>query len=131
MRKNLVAIFNNGDENILEISLGDLNSPITIIQEYDQNGQPIYPEVYSKFWDNINADKNFYDNLNDIINDTTIQAKYPDLVDLCKLWLYTSNGIFYLNDDFSLASNLSSGPQLSKKKGHKQVIPASLRYGTL
>ena len=38
MRKNLVAIFNDGDDNILEISLGDLNSPITLIQEYDQNG---------------------------------------------------------------------------------------------
>ena len=38
MRKNLVAIFNDGDDNILEISLGDLNSPITLIQEHDQNG---------------------------------------------------------------------------------------------
>lgn len=131
MRKNLVAIFNDGDDNILEISLGDLNSPITLIQERDQNGQLIYPEVYTKFWDNVNAGKNFYDNLNDIINDASIQTKYSDLVDLCKLWQYTSNGIFYLNDDFSLASHQSSGPQLSKKKGHKQVIPKSPRYGTL
>ena len=131
MRKNLVAIFNDGDDNILEISLGDLNSPITLIQEYDQNGQPVYPEVYTKFWDNVNAGKNFYDNLNDIINDPIIQAKYPDLVDLCKLWQYTSNGIFYLNDDFSLASHQSSGPQLSKRKGNKQVTPTSPRYGTL
>ena len=75
------------------------------IKEYDQNGQPIYPEVYSKFWDNIKAGKNFYDNLNDITSDATIQAKYPDLVDLCKLWQYTSNGIFYLDDNFSLASH--------------------------
>ena len=37
MRKNLVAIFNDGENNILEISLGDLNSPITLIQERDQN----------------------------------------------------------------------------------------------
>ena len=59
----------------------------------------------SKFWNNVHAGKYFYDNLNDIINDPIIQTKYPDLVDLCKLWLYTSNGIFYLNDDFSLASN--------------------------
>ena len=131
MRKNLVAIFNDGENNILEISLGDLNSPITLIQEYDQNGQPVYPEVYSKFWNNINAGKNFYDNLNDITSDVIIQTKYPDLVDLCKLWQYTSNGIFYLDNNFSLASHESSGPQLSKKKGHKQVIPASLRYGTL
>ena len=131
MRKNLVAIFNDGDDNILEISLGDLNSPITLIQEHDKDGKPIYPEVYSKFWENVSAGKNFYDNLNDIIKDTTIQTKYQDLVDLCKLWQYTSNGIFYLNDDFSLASHQSSGPQLSKKKGHKQVTPVSPKYGTL
>ena len=69
------------------------------------NAQEVYQEVYTKFWDNVNAGKNIYDNLSDIINDANIQAKYPDLIDLCKLWQYTSNGIFYLNDDFSLASH--------------------------
>lgn len=131
MRKNLVAIFDDGTDNILEISLGDLNSPITLLQEKDQNGQPLYPEIYTKFWQNVSTGKNFYQNLNDIINDPVIQTKYPDLVDLSKLWLYTSNGIFYLDDDFTLAKHQSSGPQLSKKKGYKQVTPASPKYGTL
>jgi hypothetical protein len=119
MRKNLVAIFNDGSENILEISLGDLNSPITLIQERDGNNQLIYPEVYSKFWANVMARKNFKENLDDILSDNNITTKYPDLTDLIKLWQYTSNGIFYLDDNFNLASHQSTGPQLSKRKGHK------------
>jgi hypothetical protein len=41
-------------------------------------------------------------------------------MDLARLWLYTSNGIFYLDDDFTVAKYASNGPELSKRKGKKQ-----------
>jgi hypothetical protein len=45
-RKTIVALFRNDKgEKVLEITLGSLNSPITIGQIRDSKGDYIYPEV--------------------------------------------------------------------------------------
>lgn len=124
-RKHLVAIFDADGDNVLEVSLGQLNSPITLLMTPDGQGGKLYQDAYNDFMAELSKpNSNIYTALQTII--PKYQSKYGDLMDLAKLWLYTSNGIFYLDDDFSLAKYSSNGPELSKRKGQKQL---NGRYG--
>ena len=118
LNKNLVAIFDSDGDNKLEISLGYLNSPLTLWNTPDGQGGFVYQDVHDDFEQYLANGDNYYDATSKII--AKYQNKYQDLTDLAKLWLYTSNGIFYLDDDFTVAKYASNGPELSKRKGKKQ-----------
>jgi hypothetical protein len=118
LNKNLVAIFDVDGDNKLEISLGYLNSPLTLWNTPDGQGGFVYQDVHDDFAQYLANGDNYYDATSKII--AKYQNKYPELMDLARLWLYTSNGIFYLDDDFTVAKYASNGPELSKRKGQKQ-----------
>jgi hypothetical protein len=46
---------------------------------------------------------------------------HKSLIDLFEFWHMTSNGIFYLDEDFNLASNETWGTELIKRKGDYQI----------
>jgi hypothetical protein len=107
-RKNLVAVLRHGDENILEIPLGNLNSPLTLIQDKNDEGDYVYADLWQEFQQYKEAHKREKDysdseNLAHLTAIPEFQRKYPDLMDLIKFWRFTSNEMFYLDDDFTLA----------------------------
>ena len=131
--KKLVLIVKTGNKPVFELTVGTLASPLTIMQELDENGK----QVYKEFIDIYNQESSKTDNLHDIINviisslDNTNLPEYKykqDLVNLFKLFQFNSNGIFYFghydnqgkfvnNYSFDLSKCISSGTVLTSTKG--------------
>jgi hypothetical protein len=125
-KKDVVAVFrDNRGKKILEITVGVLNSPLTIGQMTDGNNNYIYPEIgalLERLSPNDNSSKVFP------ICEEAIkicQAKgYTDLGNLFKAFLFTSSGFVSItNADgtaFNLASQFNYGPNVIKQKGDYQ-----------
>ncbi len=117
--KTFVAIFRDSTgKKSLEITMGVLNSPITLGQITDENNNYIYPEVAEilfKLKPNLDGEKVF-----EILMEAMNSAKdnnYIDLYNLFKAYLYTSNGFIPMNKDFNLAKEINYGPQVIMNKG--------------
>lgn len=124
MRKKLVFIVNENGENVFELSTGTINSPLTLIQREDSNGKKIFINEYNTFITSYNKYQNDKDGLYKAIQDVIIahqNGPNQDLIELFKFWLFTSNGIFYFDDNFNLASNETNGNELIKRKGNYQL----------
>ncbi len=134
LKKDLVLLVKNNDNVIFELSLGTLNSPLTKLQQTDLEGNLIYEEAY-KIYNDIydkNVDDSQYKAINEIISKLDKQPKYKNLVNLFKLWQFSSNGIFYFgqfdkitgkftSSSFSLNKAVKFGPQLVKTRGGRQL----------
>lgn len=128
--KKLVAIFNHDGKNVLEIPIGVLNSPLTLMQYTYGEGNCIYTgivngrevPVYKVFTQAYARTQDMYEAINEVINTFSGQAHLNDLMDLFNVFRYTSNGIFYLPKTFELSQQTSSGPELiDRRKGNAQL----------
>lgn len=124
-RKNIVAVFrDNTNKKVLEITLGKLNSPLTIGQMTDENNKYIYPEIGTLI-ETLPENPKGQD-----IYDVCLKAieickdkNYIDLGNLFKAFLNTSNAFAPLHKkgtDFNLASQFNYGPNVIQKKGDYQ-----------
>lgn len=126
-RKTIVAIISQDDVPILEIPTVTLNSPLTIIQRVDKDNQPIYPELLKIFYNARNKYKGT-ESAQDLaiqeVIDTyngKVNQEQQRIIELFKIFRFTSNGIFFFKDGFNLASQNSTGIQLTYAKGEHQL----------
>lgn len=126
-RKNIVAIISQNNVPILEIPTATLNSPLTIINRVDSKGQPIYPEIHKVFWDTLKANEG-KPNAEYLAREAVIStfngrvdAEQQRIIDLLQIYRFTSNGIFFFQDGFNLASQHSTGIHLTYAKGQLQL----------
>lgn len=124
-RKSIVAVFrNDAGEKIFEVTLGMLNSPLTIGQRTNENGDYIYPEVgalIESLPENPTG-KEIFDVCMKAVE--VCKAKnYTDLHNLFKAFLMTSNAFAPLhpkNAPFNLAQKKNYGPRVIQRKGDYQ-----------
>lgn len=122
MRKKMVMLVEEDDKTIFELSVGALNSPLTILFRTDNNNKWLYPEEVGTF-DEV-YDKDNPDTLYQAINAVIAKHKTgpnKDLIDLFEFWQFTSNGIFYMPEDFNLASNSTKGTEVIERRDDKQL----------
>ncbi len=126
-RKTIVAIISQDDVPILEIPTVTLNSPLTIIQRVDKDNQPLYPEILNTFLSALAKYKG-EDNTQDLAiqevidkQNGKVNAEQQRIIELFKIFRFTSNGIFFFKDGFNLASQNSTGIQLTYAKGEHQI----------
>lgn len=129
MRKKFVLLVEEDGKTVFELSVGSLNSPLTIIQK-NVGGQPLYPEELATFVDAMKRYKDSPDQLYLSIEEVIKKhdgGPNQGLIDLFKMYEFTSNGIFYLDKDFNLASNDTKGTEIIRRKGDYQ-IDGNLHY---
>lgn len=126
-RKTIVAIISQDDVPILEIPTVTLNSPLTIIQRVDKDNQPLYPQILNTFLSALVKYKG-EDNTQDLAiqevidkQNGKVNAEQQRIIELFKIFRFTSNGIFFFKDGFNLASQNSTGIQLTYAKGEHQI----------
>lgn len=132
-RKTVVALFRDSEGNkVLEITLGVLNSPLTIGQTVNSNGEYIYGRV-GKLIERLTPDSPSSEVFKVCSEAVQIckEDGYTDLHNLFKAFLYTSNGFAPLANagDFNLASQKNFGPNVISKKGDYQK-DSTRRYET-
>lgn len=121
MRRKLVLIVNEDGNNVLEVSSGSLNSPLTIMQMNDGDGNKLFQKEYNTYATTLSKYQDQKDQQYLAIQEVIKQHPNSELAQLFKFWQFTSNGIFYLDDNFNLASNDHTGPQLVERKGDYQL----------
>lgn len=126
-RKTIVAIISQDDVPILEIPTVTLNSPLTIIQRVNKDNQPLYPEILNTFLSALAKYKG-EDNTQDLAiqevidkQNGKVNAEQQRIIELFKIFRFTSNGIFFFKDGFNLANQNSTGIQLTYAKGEHQI----------
>ena len=137
MREKVVIEVAEDGVPVFEMAVATLNSPLTMLFATDSNGSYIYPDLVNTYMAKkkaVNADPSAevretaaFQAMLELINTYDGDPEYQGFVDLCKLWQFTQNGIFYLHKDFNLASNNNQGPELIKRKGDNQ-LDASLQF---
>lgn len=133
-RRQFIAIIGTGDTDVLEIPLGTLASPITIINTQDSEGNYRLPEVKQIYQAAVDASgtKNPYEGIKAVIDKFDNNPKYTDLIYLCKLWINTGNVIAYQKDPtWTPAKNLlDQGGQVDQLKGLLQTRDEILQYSS-
>lgn len=117
-RKTLVAVFrDNNGKKILEITLGTINSPLTIGQMQNEQGEYIYPEIgtlLEKLSPNSTGTEIF------LVCQEAIELcenhNYTDLKNLFRAFIFTGNAYVKL-DNFNLSDHDHSGPNIITHKG--------------
>lgn len=130
-RKKLVLLLKSGKNTIFELTLGSLESPLTIMQTFDDEGNYLFNRIYSTFMKYYTGKDSIYSTINNVIKDVEPDANdlEQELINLFKFWQFTSNGIFYLGEysnngfssDFSLSDQTNYGPLLIKHRGSSQI----------
>lgn len=117
-RKTLVSVFrNNEGKKILEITLGVVNSPLTIGQMQNENNEYIYPEIgqlLEKLPSNPTGTEIFLACQEAI--KLCEKHNYTDLKNLFRAFIFTGNAYVKLND-FNLSDHDNSGPNIITHKG--------------
>ena len=125
-RKTVVAVFRDADgKKVFEVTLGVMNSPLTIGQMQDKNGAYIYPEI-GVLLEQLTPDSTG-EEVFKVCSECEAEArkqKYHDLANLFKSFLFTSNAYAPLvnadGSEFNLAQAMKQGPNIIKKKGDYQ-----------
>lgn len=121
LRKKLVMIVEENGVPVFELTSGILNSPLTLMQLEDAAGNKIFQQEYNTFYAAMqNNGNDIYLSALDVINKHK-GGPHQSLIDLFEFWHMSSNGIFYLDEDFNLASNETWGTELIKRKGDYQI----------
>lgn len=131
-RKKLVLLVKDGDNTVFELNVASLNSSLTLLQQVDAQGKLIFPKAGGIFQDLYSKGMSETNVLDEIVNQMDGEGSdEQDLINLIKLYKFTSNGIFYLGKfntsgefkpaDFVLAKCISSGTQLIKQRGFHQL----------
>lgn len=115
-RKTIVALIMQDGLPILEIPTCILNSPLTLLNLKNDKGL-VFERIHNIFYSN----PDYNTAISKIINISNPTSEEKPLIDLFKIFRYTSNGIFFLDKDFNLANNQSSGIHLTGAKGENQL----------
>lgn len=124
-RKTIVAVFRDTKgKKWLEITLGTINSPLTIGQTVDENGAYIYPEI-GALLETLTPESSSEDVFKVCNQAVKIcqEKNWIDLKNLFKSFIFTSNAFAPLHrkgESFNLAQKLNYGPNIIKKKGNYQ-----------
>ena len=123
-RKTVVALFRDADgKKVFEVTLGVLNSPLTIGQMQDQNGNYVYPRI-GQLLEQLTpgSDNTEVFEICSKAIDICKEDGYTDLENLFKAFLFTSNAFVPLAKpgEFNLANKTHSGPNVIMKKGDYQ-----------
>ena len=122
-RRKLSMIVTQDGKPVLEMTAGVLNSPITVLQQ-EIGGEKVYKEEFNTFSTTYQSNQGKDDQLYLAIQETIDKhdgGPNQGLIDLFKLWQFTSNGIFYLPNNFNLASNATGGVEIIERKGDYQL----------
>lgn len=123
-RKKIVGIIFQDGKPILEIPCGILNSPITILNYTDDQGNYIHGKLrdtYLNYIANNPGDSNAeYDARQEVIAKFDGSGIDQDVVDLFKVYRCTSNALFLFDKNWNLASQSSTGIHLVGAKGARQ-----------
>ena len=116
--QNLAAIISVDGKNSLMLPIAYISSPFTIGTTMDGTN-PVYPEVF----DIIQRNGATNEAVETILRDSTIKEKYPALWNRFKLFHFTHNGFFPIEDpNFNPNSSFNNyGIQIDKNKGSKQI----------
>lgn len=117
--KSLVAIIgNNENGDLLEIPLFTLTSPLTLLK-LKKDGKYVFDEVYKVYKETQGTT---ISKIDEVIKRFDGNSNYQNLVNLFKLYRFTYNGVFYIEDNnWTPAGNLESlGPQFVSSKGQMQ-----------
>lgn len=125
-RKLMLRVKDASGKYILEISAASLNSPVTLLKLRDKSGKPVFADFLTVFNNNlvVNDDASIYRAVKAVIDTdygrplTDIEQ---DLIELCKFWIFTGDGIFPLSKQFELCKQNVSGPMFIRKKGSNQI----------
>lgn len=148
-KRKFVLLVKKGKDTVFELTLSTLNSPLTRMQDKNENGELVYKDIYEyykeryvkHFNDTRNEGLSSHRAINDLIDkyDDPSQQNYrQDLINLFKLYEFTSNGIFYIGNyskegkftnNFIYGKNLNYGVQLVKNRGELQ-LNGDLQFGT-
>ena len=121
LRKKLVMVVTENGSPVFELTTGILNSPLTLMQLEDGNGNKIFQDEYNTFYSAMQTNGNdIHQSVLAVINKHK-GGPHQSLIDLFEFWNFTSNGIFHLGDDFNLAQNETWGVELVKRKGDYQI----------
>ena len=106
-KKMLSAVFfDKSGQAVLEMPILTLQSPHSIFKDMKRQG--IGTDV-TQIWDTKTAKSDTYLILNNIINhirtDRANMPGYQALADVIQLWLFTSNGIKFLPNNWNLSAN--------------------------
>ena len=127
-RTSVVAVFRNSKgKKVLEITLGSINSPITIGQRLNESGEYIYPEVGQRLEEldklgRTPTGEEIYQACREC-RDICLEKGYTDLYHLFKAFLFTSNGYAPISkpeSNFNLAQKRKTGPNIIGQKGNYQ-----------
>lgn len=124
--KSLVVIVGTKSSgNLLELPLVTLNSPFTLLQTKDGNGQQVFSQMFNDFNQLLKQNVPLYDIALQLIDKYDKQPQYQELVDLFKLFTFTDGAVFYVDDpQWTPAKDLQLvGPQFVTDKGYYQVVP--------
>ena len=123
MRKKMVMLVEEDGKTVFELTVASLNSPLTILQRKNSDGSDVYKEEANTFYSiyrKNKSDETLYPAIEAVINNHK-GGPNQDLIELLKFWQFTSNGIFYMPEDFNLAANSTEGTELIEHKGENQL----------
>lgn len=131
-KHKLVLLVKNGNETTFELTVASFMAPETQVQMTDSDGKPIFPNIHNAFFNEYNKSGDLYSAINYVIEnlDGKLDPFEQDLINMFKLYQFTSNGIFYIGEtkagkfipsNFNLATEYSSGPILVKQRGKHQL----------
>jgi hypothetical protein len=121
MRKKMVMLVEEDGKTVFELTVASLNSPLTILQRRNDDGSYVYKEEATTFFSIYKPDKRdetLYPAIEAVVKKHK-GGPNQDLIDLFEFWLFTSNGIFYMPEDFNLAANSTEGTEIIEYKGEK------------
>ena len=123
MRKKMVMLVEKDGKTVFELTVASLNSPLTILQRTNSDGSWVYKEEATTFFSIYDPDRRgetLYPAIEAVVKKHK-GGPNQDLIDLFEFWLFTSNGIFYMPEDFNLAANSTEGTEIIEYKGEKQL----------
>ena len=130
MRKKLMLRVKDKASNkfILEVSTASLNSPLTLIHK-KQDDEYIFSDFAKTYNDNKFDEKGEISEYKGIkaVVDTYYKNRdqrskiEQDLLELCKFWTFTSDGIFPMRYSFNLSEQNGTGPVYTMQKGNNQL----------
>ena len=123
MRKKMVMLVEEDGKTVFELTVASLNSPLTILQRTNSDGSWVYKDEANTFFSIYDPDRRgetLYPAIEEVVRKHK-GGPNQDLIDLFEFWLFTSNGIFYMPEDFNLAANSTEGTEIIEYKGEKQL----------
>ena len=122
-RQKLIMILEEDGVPVYEQSVAIFDSPITLIHMRNENGQLLYPDLYNVYKRKLDETKNKFLAIKAVVGAFENNSNYTDIINRCKMWMFRSNGIIYLNDNFNVVKNAHpTAPIIKNSRGKYDEI---------